>query len=135
MRIQVSDFMSPSVIAVQGTDTIGEIREIMKSEGIHAIPIVENSDGNILVKGIVTSTDLCCQMDDTMAVENAIEPRKVFVLPTNTNAKSAADMMLKHHVHHLVVMEDGKLVGMLSSLDFVKLVSTYKLDERTKSVM
>jgi len=126
--MQVKDFMTASVIAAEGRDKIGEIRQIMKSENIHAIPIVHNSDGNVIVQGIVTSTDLCCQVDDKLPVEEAVELKKVHVLPTNASAKSAAEMMLKHHVHHLVVMGDGKLVGMVSSLDFVKLVAAYGLD-------
>lgn len=134
MRIQVNDFMSHSVIAAQGTDSIGEIRAIMKKEGIHAIPIVENEDGDVLVKGIITSSDLACEMDESVAVEKFLTNNKILVLPTNTSAKSAADMMLKHKVHHLVVMENGKIVGMLSSLDFVKLVAEFKLDEKISTV-
>jgi len=128
MRIQVKDFMTTSVIAAVRTDKVGKIREIMKTENIHAIPIVHNSDGNILVRGIVTSTDLCRITDENLSVEEAFESSKVLVLATNASAKSAAEMMLKHHVHHLVVMEDGKLVGMISSLDFVKLVATHGLE-------
>jgi len=134
MRITVNDFMSTSVVAAQGTDTIGEIRSIMKREHIHALPIVENSDGNVLVRGIVTSTDLCGQIDNQIAVEDAVPMTKVFVLPPNTSAKSAAEMMIKHKVHHLVIMEKGKLVGMISSLDFAKLVAEYTLDEITNEV-
>jgi CBS domain-containing protein len=134
MRIQVNQFMTHSVVAAQGKNTIGSIREIMQREGIHAIPIVENSDGNILVKGIVTSTDLSCQVDDQTPVEDAFSFSKVHVLHTNSSAKSAAEMMLKHNVHHLVVMENGKLVGMVSSLDFVKLIAEYNLDEKANTV-
>lgn len=123
MKIQAKDFMTTSVIAAEGESKIGEIRAIMKREGIHAIPIVHNSDGNIMVQGIVTSSDLCCQVDDSLSVEQAVTLTKVHVLATNTSAKSAAEMMLKHKVHHLVVMENGKLVGMISSLDFVKIVA------------
>lgn len=128
MGIQVKDFMTTAVIAAEGKDKVSEIRAIMQRENIHAIPIVYNTDGVVLFQGIVTSTDLCCKIDDTMPVEDAFKLSKVFVLPTNASAKSAAEMMLKHHVHHLVVMENGKLVGMVSSLDFVKLVATHVLD-------
>jgi len=128
MRIQVKDFMTTSAIAAVRTDKVCKIREIMKTANIHAIPIVHNSDGNILVRGIVTSTDLCRITDENLSVEEAFESSKVLVLATNASAKSAAEMMLKHHVHHLVVMEDGKLVGMISSLDFVKLVATHGLE-------
>jgi signal-transduction protein with cAMP-binding, CBS, and nucleotidyltransferase domain len=35
--------------------------------------------------------------------------------------KDAANMMVKNGLHHLVVMEDGDVVGMISSLDIVAL--------------
>ena len=127
MGIQVKDFMTTSVIAAEGKNKVGEIREIMQNEKIHAVPIVYNTDGNVLFQGIVTSSDLCCKIDDNLPVEDAFKSSKVYVLPTNASAKSAAEMMLKHHVHHLVVMENGKLVGMVSSLDFVKLVAEHPL--------
>ncbi|WP_417201408.1 CBS domain-containing protein [Bizionia sp.] len=36
--------------------------------------------------------------------------------------------MLRHDVHHMVVMDEGNIVGMISSLDFVKLVAEYSLE-------
>jgi signal-transduction protein with cAMP-binding, CBS, and nucleotidyltransferase domain len=36
-------------------------------------------------------------------------------------------MMLRHNVHHIVVMDDGKIKGMISALEFVKLVAKHAL--------
>ncbi len=135
MRIQVKDFMTASVIAAEGKNKVGEIRNIMHTENIHAVPIVHNDDGVVGFHGIVTSTDLCCKIDDNLSVEEAFKLSKVYVLPTNASAKSAAEMMLKHHVHHLVVMENGKIVGMVSSLDFVKLIAANAIDWKADSVL
>ena len=44
----------------------------------------------------------------------------VHVLLPNNRVKDAAKIMVKHGVHHLVVMEDGKVMGMLSSMDVMK---------------
>jgi len=38
----------------------------------------------------------------------------------NNRVQDAAAMMVKNNVHHLVVMEDGKVIGMISSMDIVK---------------
>ncbi len=46
------------------------------------------------------------------------------VLPDQT-VKDAADMMFEHKVHRLLVIdENGKLMGIVSSMDFVKLYSS-----------
>lgn len=132
MRIQVKDFMSNSVITAEGEISIGEVRKLMEQEQIHAIPILGPTEEPInlenALQGIITATDLCRVVDDNVAVKEVLIPTLVHVINKNTSAKSAAKMMLKHNVHHLVVMEDGKIIGMISSLDFVKLVAKHGLD-------
>jgi len=132
MRIQVKDFMSNSVITAEGDVSVGEVRRLMEKERIHAIPILGPTEEPInlenALQGIITATDLCRVVDDKIAVKEVLIPTLVHVINKNTSAKSAAKMMLKHQVHHLVVMEDGKIIGMISSLDFVKLVAKHGLD-------
>lgn len=136
MRIQVKDFMTTSVITAKGNTSVGEIRTLMKREGFHAIPIVETlSTGEVTIRGIITATDLCREMNDNLSAEQILGPGRVHVIPPNTNAQSAAANMLKHKVHHLVVMEDGKIIGMISSQDFVTLVANYALDTKTDTVL
>ena len=45
---------------------------------------------------------------------------RVHILLKNNRVKDAAGVMAKNDVHHLVVMEDGDVVGMLSSMDIVR---------------
>ena len=132
MRVQVKDFMSTSVITAEGEKSVGEIRTLMQRKAIHAIPILgpteQSNNLETALQGIITATDLCRVVDDNISVKEVLTPTLVHVINKNTSAKSAAKMMLKHKVHHLVVMEDGKIIGMISSLDFVKLVAKHGLD-------
>ena len=131
MRIQVKDFMSTPVITAVEENTVREIRLLMKREGIHSIPIIRYSkqlpDAKITIQGIVTGTDLSDEVDGKTPVEE-IMTHNVHIIHKNSSAQSAAKMMLKHKVHHLVVMDEGKITGMLSSLDFVELVAEHTLD-------
>lgn len=130
MRIQVKDFMSSPVTTVVGEIKVREVRSLMKRKGIHAIPIIQYlkklPDIEVTIRGIVTGTDLNKEIDDNSSVEE-IMTSKVHVIHKNSNAQAAAKMMLKHKVHHIVVMDDGKIIGMISSLDFVKLVAEHSL--------
>jgi len=131
MRIQVKSFMSTPVTTAVGKESIQTIRGLMKRNNIHAIPIVEYTKqlpkAEVRIRGIVTSTDLNQGLDDSLPVETIMTPN-VHVTHQDSNAKSAAKMMLKNKIHHLVVMDSGKIVGLISSLDFVKLVAQYELD-------
>ena len=131
MRIQVKDFMSAPVTTAVGEISVREIRLIMKDKGIHAIPIISYSKDTpqveMTIRGIITVTDINQEMHDSAIVEDVMTSSNVHVVHTNSSAQAAAKMMLRHEVHHMVVMDDGKIKGMISSLDFVKLVAEHSL--------
>jgi len=132
MRIQVKDFMSTPVTTASGEISVREIRLIMKEKGIHAIPIISHSTDpsqeKMTIRGIITASDINQEMDNDIAVEDVMTSSNVYVVHANSSAQAAAKMMLRHEVHHMVVMDDGKIEGMISSLDFVTLVAEHKLE-------
>ncbi len=132
MRIQVKDFMSTPVTVAMMDEDILEIRTLMKEKRIHAIPIVSYTNDKLKVertiKGIITSTDLCKEVSDDATIEDVVSSRIVHVVHVNASAKAAAKTMLAHNVHHIVAMDDGEIKGMVSSLDFVKLVAEHSLE-------
>lgn len=131
MRIQVKDFMSSPVIHCVGEQSVREIRALLAGKDIHAVPVIRYDkqlpENQITIRGIVTSSDLSQNLDEDLAVEHVMSPF-VHVVHMDSSAQAAARMMLKHGAHHLVVMEDGKIIGMVSSLDFVTLVADHQLD-------
>jgi len=131
MRIQVKDFMSAPVTTATGEDSVQEIRALMKEKGIHALPIISYSNDKLKVemtiRGIVTATDINKKVNEDDTVEDIMTTSSVHVVHVDSSAQSAAKMMLRHKVHHIVVMDEGKIKGMISSLDFVKLVAEHSL--------
>ena len=131
MRIQVKDFMSVPVTVAMMDDTILEVRTLMKEKGIHAIPIVSCTNDTLKVeetiKGIITSTDITEGVSDDATIEDVMTSSIVHVVHVDSSVKCAAKSMLKHNVHHIVAMDDGEIKGMVSSLDFVKLVDEHTL--------
>ena len=132
MRIQVKDFMSTPVITAIGENSVQEIRTLMEGQGTHAIPIISNPmntpQSEITIRGIITATDISKEVDSNAKVEDIMTSSSVHVVHVDSSAQAAAKMMLRHKVHHMVVMDDGKIKGMISSLDFVKLVAEHSLD-------
>ena len=49
--------------------------------------------------------------------------RDVITVPPDLPATKAAQLMLERRIHRLPVVEDGKLVGIVSSFDFTRLVA------------
>ena len=131
MRIQVKDFMITSVVTATVDKKVKEIRELMNYNAIHAVPIISYSKelpkNKVTIQGIVTISDLIKIKDENIVVED-IMTKAVHVVHQDSSAKAAAKMMLKHNVHHIVVMKNGEVVGIISSADFVKLVAEHSLD-------
>lgn len=125
-KLKAKDFMSTPVTTAVGETPVHKIRKIMEKKGIHSIPIVKYSKSlpkiNVKIRGIITASDIGKKIPDHTPVEKVMT-KNVHVIHQNSSFKAAAKMMLRHKVHHLVVMYDGKITGIISSLDFVKIIA------------
>lgn len=113
--MRVEDIMSSPVTVTSRNIKVGHLKDLFTRKSINAVPVLE-SDGTI--SGIVTSNDLVrCHNEDEL-VQNIMSDR-VHIVLKNNRVKDAAGVMVNNGIHHLVVMEEGNVVGMLSSLDIV----------------
>lgn len=114
--MHVEEIMSSPVVITQRNVKVGHLRDMFSRKGINAVPVLEE-DGTI--SGIVSSFDLARCHDDGLAVQDIMSTR-VHIVLRNNRLKDAAGMMVKNHVHHLVVMHEGVVVGMISSMDLMR---------------
>ncbi|MGB7478903.1 MAG: CBS domain-containing protein [Burkholderiaceae bacterium] len=118
----ISSIMQRDVHPVAMDDTVGQAEALMKSRGITAAP-VRDVDGAVL--GVLTETDLLrfhAQKRDPQTVEAwEICSYRLLEAAPDTPLAEVAQRMLERHVHHVVVLEGGKMKGIVSSLDFVRL--------------
>tara|TARA_R110001592_G_scaffold215820_2_gene469230 strand:+ start:3279 stop:3638 length:360 start_codon:yes stop_codon:yes gene_type:complete len=117
MRIE-EIMTSPIAVAHPGVK-IASLKDMFTRKKINAVPVLEE-DGTI--SGIISSSDLIAVHNESLLVRD-IMSRNVHIGLKNNRVKDAAKMMVKHGVHHLVIMDDGNVVGMLSSMDVVKVYS------------
>ena len=123
MSTPVKDFMQQPVYTCSLPCDVGRVRDLMTIKQCHAIPLVDvDSAEEIKLLGIVTSDDLVGVYDDTVDIQQVMKAKVLTVSP-DTEARAAAALMLTHRIHHLVVMDSQKIVGIISSFDFVKLVA------------
>ncbi|PWL33095.1 MAG: hypothetical protein DCO96_01715 [Fluviicola sp. XM-24bin1] len=114
--MRIEDYMSSPVMITQRNVSIKHLKEMLTRKGLSAVPVLEE-DGTIT--GIVTSSDLVQATNDDAVVQDIMSDR-VHIAMKNNRLKDAAGMMVKNKVHHLVVMEEGNVVGMISSMDIMK---------------
>jgi len=119
--MRVEEIMSSPVISTLKSATIYHLKDLFKRENINATPIIDK-DGKIL--GIITSSDVAAVHNNSLYIQDILST-KVHICLKNNRIKDAAKTMVKHDIHHLVVMDNGNIVGMVSSMDIIKFFSNH----------
>ncbi len=131
-QLKVADVMVSEVKTVGRNDKLASADDIMKQDRIRHLPVLDQ-DGNLC--GIVSQRDLFRgmllrtlgygthleqKMLDTHAIKEAMIDR-VHTTTPDASLQEAAWLMTTHKVGCLPVVDNGKLVGILTEEDFVKL--------------
>lgn len=124
MNVKVADLMAANVVALQRHHTVEHARNLMRRNGIHALPVVD-PDGT--VAGIVSSKDLAADLKGGTPVSNVMTS-EVYTIPRYNDIHHAARLMRNRKIHHVVVTQEKKTVGMLSSFDLLKLVERHRFE-------
>ena len=130
MSLTIKEIMSAPVTSCTMDANVGKVRDLLKLKGFSALPVVTVSDDDIQVEGIVTYRDIAGVYDDNVPVTQVMTQRIKIVEP-DTDVQGAAHYMSGAEIHHLVVKEEGRIVGMVSSADYVAIVAKYGLADKT----
>lgn len=113
--MKIRDIMTTDVEIAEPDDTLDDIASMMRNLDVGAIPVVE--DGELI--GIVTDRDIVvrCVADgkdpSEVAVDEIISGDLQTIAP-DADVKQARRIMAEQQIRRLPVVEDGKLVGMVS---------------------
>lgn len=122
MNTKIHELMVANVITVEPHHTVDRLCCLIGTNHIHAIPVVDSEGAAV---GIVSSTDLIPDLKGGTPV-GQLMTRKVYTVPQYDDVHIAARIMRNHHIHHVVVTHEQKVVGMLSSFDLLKLVEDHR---------
>ena len=111
---QVMDVMSTGIDFCTPLDNVYEVAVKMKKDDVGIIPILE--DGKLV--GVITDRDIVLdgtaeKKPGSTKVTDIMTTKLVTVTP-ETSCEEAARLMAKEQIRRLPVVEDGRLVGMLS---------------------
>ena len=109
--------MTRSPVVVESSEKLATVRQKMDQGNFHRVPVV---DGGKLV-GIVSDRDLrqhTGSLED-VKVNGAMTKPVVNVTPT-TMLEQAAHLMVKHRIGGLPVVEQGKVVGIITATDLLR---------------
>ncbi len=97
---------------------VGDALALMKKFKIGGIPIVD--DNNRLI-GILTNRDLRFETDYNKSVQDLMTSKNLITAPIGTTLGQARDILQKHKIEKLPVVDDeGYLAGLITYKDIIK---------------
>jgi acetoin utilization protein AcuB len=115
--MQISNLMTSDPVTVGPHDTLALAKSIMEAGHFRRVPVV---DSGTLV-GIVTERDLREHLGylSLTRVSAAMRTSLITISPYDT-VEDAARLMLQHKIGGLPIIDQGKLVGIVTTSDLLK---------------
>lgn len=114
---KVANLMSKELLVAREDDTVGHAARIMAEAEIRHLPVVDEV-GDLV--GLLSQRDLLACTDTHGRVRDLMS-RDVLTVSPETAAYEAALLLWRHKIGSLpVTRDDGKLVGILTEADFVR---------------
>ena len=115
------------VFTIKPSETIGTLSQLLRDRRIGAA--IVSSDGKA-VDGVISERDVAYGLsihtaDLQTLLVSALMTKTVITCSPNDNIAKVASTMLSRNIRHLPVMDDNRLVGMVSIRDVLNL----RLDE------
>ena len=129
-RTPISEIMTKNVITLNHTDELETAEKLFKSHNIRHIPVVSGDK----IIGMLSYTDLLRisfadaidEEDDSVdtVVYNMFSIEQVMAknlvsITSNTIIKEVADILAKKEFHALPIVDNNKLVGIVTTTDLI----------------
>lgn len=130
MMRSARDVMSKNVEVIRENETVTQVAKRLARSGVGAMPIC---DGDRL-QGMITDRDIVTKViaegkDPERVTARDLETGKPVTVRADDSIEDACRMMADHQLRRLPVIEDHRLVGMLSQADLAKALPKDKAGE------
>ncbi len=114
--VMLSDIMSYPVVTVSDDTLVEEVAMILRDMGCTGMPVVDKDDH---VVGVVSRRDFkkIRKSDQMQSPIKAFMSRNIVTIDHKKSAIEAAKLMIKHDIGRIPVMEDDKIIGIITRSD------------------
>ena len=120
--MQVRDLMNPSVVTITPQESASLAARLLSRHNLGALPVCGNDGG---LRGIVTDRDIvlrcvAAEEDPAQTLVRDIMTRGCASVSPHEDCRAATRLMAQQQVRRLPVVEEGKLVGIISLADLAR---------------
>lgn len=120
--IFIEDIMVRDVAGVTLPGSRDEVLKILKNKHISGVPVLKDSK----VVGIVTRTNLLQNPEEEQL--SLLMTRNPVTISPGSDLQTAARLLLENHIRRLPVVDEGKLVGLVTVADVVGTIADMNID-------
>jgi CBS domain-containing protein len=121
-NIFIEDIMVRDVASSTLPGSRDEILKVLKNKHISGVPVIKDSK----VVGIVTRTNLLQNPEEEQLA--LLMTRNPITISPESALKTAAHLLLEHRIRRLPVVDEGKLVGLVTVADVVATIADMNID-------
>ncbi len=118
----VADVMTTAPIVVEVPGSRSDAINIMVRNGLTGLPVIRASDGKLM--GVVSRRDVFRKFDEDQL--SLVMKKGCITISPEASVEEAARIFSEKRIHRLPVVEDGKLVGIITPTDLLRLVKDMK---------
>ena len=117
-----NEVMTKNPVCCLQNDTVLKAAELMKSENVGSIPVIENEQTQKLI-GIVTDRDLTLKIvaegrDPKSMKVDAVMTHKVVTCRAEDDLQKALDAMAEHQLRRIPIVDaNNRVVGIIAQAD------------------
>lgn len=132
----VRDLVLHAPFTINYGSSLFQAAQVMVEKEIGLLPIVDPNDQR-KVLGVISERDFVKAFNkykslERLKVEDVGTMKNVITIKQSDTVARAAQLMIKHNIRHLVVVDDeNKLVGVISIRDIIKMDKILKMVSET----
>ena len=119
----------PIVVEVPGSRS--DAINVMVRNNVTGAPVVRSSDGHLV--GIISRKDVFNKMDEEQL--SLLMKKDIITVGPDISVKEVAKIFVEKKIHRLPVVEDGKLIGLVTPTDLLDDVKNLKTDMTAEDVI
>lgn len=145
--MRIKDLMKPNVITVTPDTSVKHAARIMLGKGVSGLPVVD--DCNMLA-GMITEGDLLSRAEINPGMHRSgndgsdqaatfvkshgwkvgdVMTKGVIAVEEDATVGQVATLMDDHHIKRVPVTRDGRLIGIVSRVDLLRLIAMAEPDD------
>ena len=127
----VADIMTPAPIVVEVPGSRSDAINTMVRNKLTGLPVVRASDGMLM--GVVSRRDIFRKFDEDQL--SLIMKKGCITVSPDATVEEVARIFSEMRIHRLPVVEEGKLVGIVTPTDLLRIIKDMKTDLLAEDVI